>query len=213
MLKRARRRDDAGMTLVEVIVGMTLLSVVGAVAVSFFIGTEAQANRVTEQSLVGATARTAVAQVTKLLQVADTPTASPGDATNRFVNMTATDVTFYANIAATNRSGTALRGAPTKVDIQLTNGTLFQYLYAPQGSIAPATYPTTATSKTALVSGVTNSTVFTYCSDATDPSSSCTVTTNAASVSLVQITLTVQGARGTNAQVVQSGVAITGAVS
>ena len=204
------------MSLIEVAVGMTLLSVVGAVAINFFVGTQAQANRVTEESLVGATARTAVAQVAKVLQVADTPTADAGASTNRFVTLGPSQVTFYANVSSTNRSGSALRNAPTKVDLTVRNGTLFESLYAPQGTSAPASYPTNPTSRTALVSGLQNtasSPVFTYCSSATDPSTSCSATSDSASVSYVKVVLIVQGARGTSAQTVQTGVAITGAVS
>ena len=46
MLSRRRRlrdaADDAGMTLVELVVGMTLMSIVGAMALNFFVGTSTE---------------------------------------------------------------------------------------------------------------------------------------------------------------------------
>jgi type II secretory pathway component PulJ len=218
-VQRARQHRDAGVTLVELMVGMTLMTVVGAVALNFFVGTTAQANRVGEQSLVSGSARAAMTQIAKTLQVADSSSVNSGYATNRFVTTSPTEVKLYSNISPTDRSGTAIRTAPTEVDFSLVSGTLWESTYAPTGSATPASYPTSPTSRNVLITGVTNQQlspvvpVFTYCSDATDPSVTCTATTNAASVAMVQVTITVQGLKGTAPQTVQTGIAITGAVS
>lgn len=203
MLSRWRRQSDAGVTLIELVVGMTLMSIVGAIALNFFLGTTTQSNRVAEQSLVGASARAAMTQIAQTLQVADSPTAA-GSSVGRFVTITPTDLAFYSNISASSRAATASRTVPSEVEFTLTNGTLWE-------SITPA--GTNQPSKNVLVSGVSNTAVFSYCSDATDPSVSCTTTANAASVAMVQVTITVQGLRGTTPQTVQSGIAIDGGVA
>ena len=216
MLSRLRENSDDGVTLIELVVGMTLMTIVGAIALNFFVGTTAQANRVTEQSLVGNTARAAMTQLAKTLQLADTPNANAGYAAGRFVTITANELTFYSNVSATGRSGTSIRTAPTKVDFTLTNGTLWESMYLPQGTTAPATYPSNPTSRNALVTGVVNTPaqpLFTYCSDATDPSTTCTATSDLTAVSLVQATIVVQGLKGTASQTVQSGIAVAGQVS
>jgi type II secretory pathway pseudopilin PulG len=216
---RCVARNDAGMTLVELVVGMTLMTIVGAIALNFFVGTTAQANRVSEQSAVGGSARTAMTQIAKTLQVADTMTANSGYSNGRFAQApTSTELAFYSNISPAGRSGTAIRSAPSEVDFKLTAGQLVESVYAPLSSTAPqstgtSNYPSTPTTKITLVTGITNSAVFTYCSDATDPATTCTATTDPTAIAMVQVTITVQGLNNTNPQTVQSGIAIPGQVS
>ena len=78
---------------------------------------------------------------------------------------------------------------------------------------------TTPTSTVTLLRSVANPVltpavpVFTYCTTATDPATTCTAATNANSVAAVGIELVVAGKNGTTMQRVRSLVAITGAVS
>lgn len=204
---------DAGVTLVEMLVGMGLMLIVATLATNFLISSTAQTTRVTDQGLLGSSVRSAMNQIVATLRVADSPTAAAGATTNRFITITSTELTFYSNISPTDRSGTATRTAPSEVDYTLAGGKLTESVYAPSNSAAPATYPTTPTSKSVLLTGVTNTTPFVYCSDATDPSTTCTPTTATGSVALVQVTLTISGLTGSAPQTLQSGVAISGALS
>ncbi|WP_375480909.1 type II secretion system protein J [uncultured Jatrophihabitans sp.] len=237
MLSRLQRQDDtaddAGMTLVELVVGMTLMSIVGAIAMTFFVGMSTQTARVGAQTQDAAAARTALNQISTVLRLADTPTARPGYSTSRFQvpsgqnQLTGSEIVFFANIgngqtpsrATDTANATAVRIPPTKVDIKLVNGTLTEYTYAPlslsygTGYDWTTNYPSTPTTTSVLLSGVANSTVFAYCSDATDIAQTCTSTTAPDSVAVVQVTLTTTPLRGNAAQTVQSSVAITGAVS
>jgi prepilin-type N-terminal cleavage/methylation domain-containing protein len=227
---QAARREpgDAGMTLMELVVGMTLLVIVSAVALNFFVGTTAQANRVTAQNVNVANARSAMNQVVSLLRLADTPTSTPGYPAARFSTpFSATDFTFYSNVNTDRSSAAAVRTPPAKIELTLSGGTLTEFLTRPTNAYTsyPADYNdpgagdgysanySGAATKTVLLSGLVNTTPFTFCSSATDPSTSCTVTTNAASVALVQITFVYAGKPGQLPQTLQSAVAITGAVS
>ena len=170
-------------------------------------------------------------QVATVLRLADTPTARPGYSTSRFLyptnpttgkpatQLSPTEIVFFANISSSDRSGTAVRTPPTMFDIKLASGVLTEYQYAPSSTSYGTSYdwttnyPSSPTTTTVLLSNVSNTNVFTYCSAATDQSRSCTAATTPDAVALVQVTLTVTALRGNAAQTVQSAVAITGAVS
>jgi type II secretory pathway pseudopilin PulG len=217
---------DAGMTLTELLVGMGLMTIIGGMCVSFFAAMLTQTSRTTDASFTTANARTAMRTITTALQLADTPTSQPGYSTDRFVTITATSVTFYSNVtdnrpAPASGSAPPNRTAPAEVVVQVTGGELLESTYEPvtPTSACPApggyqaNYSCSHVSTVVLLSKLGNSDVFTYCTDATDPSVSCTPATTGASVAAVGVKLVIPGLSGETAQTMQSTVSITGALS
>jgi prepilin-type N-terminal cleavage/methylation domain-containing protein len=120
---RALIRDegnDAGMTLMELVVAMTLMTIIGAMALGFFLGMNRADTRTVDANIATASARNALQSWTALLRLADSP-VQPGSSANRFVELTPTKVVFYADLD--NRSSCALscaeRTAPTLVSLSL----------------------------------------------------------------------------------------------
>lgn len=220
LLTRLRRTDtasDAGMTLVELLVGMTILSIAADLSMGFFVGTSQQNQRSVDSSVTVANARVAVEAVSSTVQFADTPTNQAGYATARFPNMpTATSLTFYANLTG-NRSGSASRTAPSKVSFTVTNGQLVEQVYAPLNANPTdytQNYSSTPTTQRDLLDGITNTTVFTYCTDRTDPATTCTTATTTDSIAAVGVSILVPSVRtGDQSTTLQSMTAITGAVA
>ncbi|GAB2482277.1 pilus assembly FimT family protein [Jatrophihabitans fulvus] len=81
MLSRVRRirreTPDAGVSLTELIVTMTLMSIVGAMALGWMVGSTTATGRTTESSIDTARARTAVDTWSSMLGVMS-PVATPG---------------------------------------------------------------------------------------------------------------------------------------
>lgn len=115
-LLRRRLRADDGITLVELLVAMTVTTILGALTIIFFVSAEHSGNKsiLTNQST--ADARNTLDSWTSLLRVAGwlDPTAK----TDRFEEITPTKIVFYANL---NNRSTADQtvGAPTKVALML----------------------------------------------------------------------------------------------
>jgi hypothetical protein len=193
------------------------MSIVGAMATTFFIGMNKQTSVTGDAGFATANGRTAMTTIAAELRLADTPTAQAGYPTGRFATTTAATTTFYANLSTAARTGSASRTAPAKVVISATGGQLVQYVYWPKSATVPTdyttNYTTTPSSTTVLVTNLTNTDVFTYCTTATDPEVSCTATTDGGSVASVGIKLVIGGRRGEATQTLQSTIAITGAVS
>jgi type II secretory pathway pseudopilin PulG len=206
------------MSLTELLVSMTLMIIVGTIAVSFFVSSSKSASRASDASLATAQARTAMGAVTTLIRLADTPTAQAGFSTNRFENgFTAAQVTFYSN-ANNNRPGSGSRGAPDKVVLTATSTQLIEKLYPPKSATVPADYTqnynsTPATTRV-LVDGLGSTSVFTYCAVYDPVTTACaTPATTGATVAGVTVTLTVTGLRGDTTQTLTSTVGVTGALS
>lgn len=198
------RGDDAGVTLIELVVSMTLMTLVGAMSLTFFVGSSRSTERTTADSQNVAQARFALSTVIDLLRLADSPT-SPGG-TDRFVSVSATGVTFYSNDNG-NRSGTGPRTAPEKVLLDLTGNRLVEKDYAPTTpGGATSTYPSTATATRILVTALATGSAFAYTDDQANP------TTSPASVAAVTVTLVVPAVPGGESQTLVSTAAITGAL-
>jgi type II secretory pathway pseudopilin PulG len=208
---------DGGMTLIELMVGMGLMTIIGAMGVNFIVSATSQASRTLDASFATANGRTAMTTVVSELRLADTPTAQAGYPTGRFQTMTAGSIVFYANLATTARAGSASRNPPAMVSISATGGKLVQKVYWPKSTTVPAdyttNYATTPSSTNVLLNTLGNTDVFTYCTTATDPATTCTPTTVGESVASVGIKLVMPGLNGETTQTLQSTVAITGAVS
>jgi type II secretory pathway pseudopilin PulG len=152
-LRRTRERSDAGITLVEMVVSMSLMTIIGSMAVTFFVGMNRASTATTDANLSTAGARTVLDSWTSLLRVADSPT-KPGDAGGRIVTITPTEIQFYADV--NNRACSSTCGAathPTKVDLSLTSGSLVEKRFV----YANGAYPSTPTSTDTLASGASTS--------------------------------------------------------
>jgi hypothetical protein len=198
-------------------VGMSLMTIVGAVGLSFFLGMNSASSRTTNASFTTASARVAMSSIAGALRLADTPTAQAGYPTGRFETVTASSIVFYSNLSSATRTGATSRSAPAKIAISVISGQLVEKIYWPKSPTIPATYSTnynaTPTTTTVLVDKLGNTSVFTYCTAATDPAVSCTATSSGDSVASVGITLVLPGLNGETSQTLQSTVAVTGAVS
>lgn len=217
-------------TLVELMVGMALMTIVGAMGVTYFISLNTNSARTASDSFVGATARVAMRAITTALQYADSPGGKPGFPDGRFETATTGTLVFYSNVAA-NRAPTANgphgRTAPAKIAFTVTGGNLVETTYLPKSSTVPDDYTTnyasTPTSRLVLITGIGNTEVFTYCSPAGDPALAATfcsknrttdaMKVGAASISSVTVQLVVPGRSGDPAQTLQSSVSITGALA
>lgn len=123
---------DAGITLVELIVAMTLSTIVGSMTMLTFLSANTSVNVTGDRLLGTASARNILESWRTLVQVAEVaPVAanSCGDGTGvRFEWITSDDMLFYANVA--NRDTPDGCGAPQMIWLALRDGTLLEARYA-----------------------------------------------------------------------------------
>lgn len=122
-MRHATARKDAGITLMELVVAMSLSSLIGAMALSAFIVMHDATGTTIDRDIATAGARNVVEQWTALLQLADSPTAA-GATADRITSISPTEMVFYADID--NRSGSAARSCPTLLDLSLSGGELIE---------------------------------------------------------------------------------------
>jgi type II secretory pathway pseudopilin PulG len=120
-LRAVRRRlagvhGDDGITLTELVVTMTLMSIVGALSLSFFLGSSASDARTIDSAQTAAGARNAVTAWSGLLQVADS--TSPGGTDDRITALTPTSITFAADLD--NRPTCSTAPCPTTATTPVT---------------------------------------------------------------------------------------------
>ena len=118
MLTRVRARvadagHDAGLTLIELIVAMVLASVLGSMAMAWFIGASDASTATTDTDLGTASARNALQTWAALLRVAGSPT-DPGSSTGRITSLSATSITFNAYVGGTDTCATTCSAFATK---------------------------------------------------------------------------------------------------
>jgi Tfp pilus assembly protein PilV len=150
---------DAGVSLIELVVAMTLMTVVGTLTLTFFITMNSADRKTVDANIATASARNALESWTRLLSLADSKQGA-GSGAGRFEQITPTGAVFYANV--NNRAtATSARTAPTKIFLSLeaaANAADGQQLverdYAPISSVAPSTYPVTPTHQRYLASNV-----------------------------------------------------------
>ena len=163
-------RDDAGLTLTELIVAMTLSMIVMAITLNFFIGSLTSSAATTSQSIDTAQARVILDNWSSLIRIADAngvSSSSPAGSA-RFALPDADDLVFYANVG--NLGSTSARTAPTLIWLSLSDGQLIQKAYRADSpnadpSVIPATYSTYPASPatTQILAGCSSSTAATAC--------------------------------------------------
>jgi type II secretory pathway pseudopilin PulG len=158
MLSRRRptSADDRGTTLIELVVGMTLATILGAATLLFFTQANSTASSTTERSISTAQARSLLQSWSTYLHVADDPTSS-GQAINRFEWFTATDIAFHSDID--NREGSiGTIGAPWLIWLRADGaGQLVEETF----TSTPTHYPAAPNHCRILTGPVTATTLFT----------------------------------------------------
>ena len=118
MLTRLRDRlgaagADAGLTLIELVVAMVLATVLGSMAMAWFIGASDATTATTDTDLGTASARNALQSWAALLRVAGSPT-DPGSGTDRITSLSATSITFNAYVTGGDTCTSACDGFSTR---------------------------------------------------------------------------------------------------
>jgi prepilin-type N-terminal cleavage/methylation domain-containing protein len=163
------RRDDAGVTLAEMMVVILILGLVMAVVQGTVIAAQKTTNATAGRIETGTGARIAIDSVTRNLRTAVLPQDVAGSCTTcpsvAFVQGTATSVQFYAN-----NNTDQLRLGPMKVTYTLTNRVLTERMQKPDAH-DPAVYSYTYCTPNAtncvvptrvLTTDVDTTRVFTY---------------------------------------------------
>jgi type II secretory pathway pseudopilin PulG len=119
---RVRSGRDRGITLIELVVAMTVTTIVGVVAINFLITSSQDGTKTTLTNQATADARATLDSWTSLLRVAGWLDRSAQ--TDRFEEITPTKIVFYANLKNLSTSDQTT-GAATKVALMLrvTNAT------------------------------------------------------------------------------------------
>lgn len=122
-LRRARRirlSDDRGVTLAELMVSMTLTTILGSMAVLFFVGAIHEGYRTVLTNQNSGDARITLDSWTSMLRVAGW--LDPNTEADRFEEITSTKIVFYANLNNRATSTSAPYSPPaatTKVALML----------------------------------------------------------------------------------------------
>jgi hypothetical protein len=148
----APERRESGVSLVELVVAMTLMTVIGGMTLTFFVSADAADTRTIDGNVSTAGARNVLESWSRLLSLADSPQTA--GASGRFQQITPTSAIFYANVNTNRATSSGARTAPTKVFLSLESGQLIERSYAPNSATAPSTYPSSPTTTRYLVSGV-----------------------------------------------------------
>lgn len=153
---RSDATDDSGMTIIELIVAMTLSTIIGTVALIFVVQSTRTSTSTTERTISTAQARSLLQSWSTYLHVADDPTAA-GLAENRFEWFTATDIAFHSDID--NRDGTTgATSAPWLVWLRADSaGQLVEETF----TSTPTRYPASPTRCRVLTGPVSASSLFT----------------------------------------------------
>lgn len=187
---RARRRakhGDAGITLIELVVAMTIATIVATLTTALFVTSSNVNSKTTNTNVATSAARAVLDSWAALISVADAPTipyvsnvpqngstAQPtaGTAADRIINITPTELTFWADV--NNRpscgGGNCISTAQPNERTQATYVDLSyvpSYAGATSGSLVetrylPGSTTTVQTKRTVIASGVsTNGWLFT----------------------------------------------------
>lgn len=111
---------DAGTTLIELMVAMSLATVFGAFAMTWFLGASDAGTATTNADLGTASARNALQTWAALLQVAGSP-SDPGSGTDRITGLSAASITFNAYAAGSGScTATCAEFATTTVTLAMS---------------------------------------------------------------------------------------------
>lgn len=112
-LREAAVASDAGVTLVELIVAMTLSTILGAMTLSLFINIDTSSANTTDRTMNTASARNALQAWTEYIGVADGPTV--GSRVNRIEWLTSNDMMMHVDLFNRTMSSVGTTAAPTMV--------------------------------------------------------------------------------------------------
>jgi Tfp pilus assembly protein PilW len=107
--RRARFAEDRGITLAELMVSMSLTTILGTMAVLFFVGATREGYRTVLTNQNTGDARVTLDSWTNMLRVAGW--LDPNTEADRFEEITSTKIVFYANL--NNRVTSGSYSAPT----------------------------------------------------------------------------------------------------
>jgi hypothetical protein len=112
-LRRRLRRDDAGLTLAELVVAMGLSTIVGAMTLTLFVLITKSSGATVDRTVNTSAARNLIQSWTGYLRVADGTTA--GSRVNRIEWLAANDMLFYADLYNRSMSSVGTTSAPTMI--------------------------------------------------------------------------------------------------
>lgn len=160
---RRRQDDDAGVSLVEMIVGMTLSVILGAVTLAMVVAVNDSASATNYRVFGAAQARTALQAWSSYLRVADGIT--PGSPAHRFEWVTPTSTLFYADL--NNRTGLTQTTSPVRIWLRLdSSGNLVEEQFS--YNTASGAYPSQPSVCRVLASRVSSLTFTAYTSSSSD---------------------------------------------
>lgn len=163
MLSRLRQRrptGDDGTTLAELVVCMALTTMVGAIALGFFVWTGDSTRAATTDSFTAQNARTAISTAAGLLRLTVPGSVTPG-AVDGLTGVSST-VTFSAS---DNAVGTCPRRPAATVTLKVVSGTLQLTRTGPVSAATasqPCAYRTNVASTRVLATDVQRGTGFAY---------------------------------------------------
>jgi hypothetical protein len=166
-LARVHATRDAGISLMELVMAMTLSVILGAITSVLLIGVDSSTAASTDRAIDSGKAHNVLQAWTSYLQVSDGP--APGSVVNRFEWFTASSVMFYSDLFNRSQGSLGSTSAPTLVWLRLDSaGQLVEEQFNP----APTSFPASATTCRVLSSGASASKLFTpYNSSGIDISS------------------------------------------
>jgi prepilin-type N-terminal cleavage/methylation domain-containing protein len=146
---RARRReigDDDGFTLIELLVTVIIASIVGAGALSWFLGASNATTTTTDVDNATASARNVLQTWGKMLQLAGS-TAGVGTTTNGVQSLSPSAITFTAylsNSGACSAGSSCTPLAASAVTLTLTGGLLTEAVGSNHSSVVESSTTTAA---------------------------------------------------------------------
>lgn len=146
---RARLRDESGVTLMEMLVGMIVGIVVLGGIVTMMTTTSRSSGRITERVVVNQQARPMMQRIMdRLHSTCVTPGLAPVQA-----GSSSSEITFL------HRAGSEVNPVPELRRISFSGGALTERVYAPTSSTPPWTHAATPSSNFVLLDGVENADV------------------------------------------------------
>jgi prepilin-type N-terminal cleavage/methylation domain-containing protein len=127
-MRKRRLRGDAGFTLTELLVAMVIASIVGALALSWFMGASNATTTTTDVDNATASARNVLQTWGKMLQLAGA-SAGVGTTTNGLQSISPASITFSAYLSNSGACSPETSCAPlstTTVTLALVGSKLFE---------------------------------------------------------------------------------------
>ncbi|AXV06457.1 hypothetical protein DVS28_a1766 [Euzebya pacifica] len=162
----SRQRDEDGFSLIELLVGISILAIVGTVVTSTMIVTLRTTESVENTAASSAAVRTAESRVLSLLRSAVHPSSSAVNQPPAIYAGTDWGLGFYS------QHGLNPRNPPNEVVLFVNNqNELIERVTTPSGSGPDWTYSTANRTERVIARGLTSRSIFTYY-DRNDPGAS-----------------------------------------